>query len=158
MRLYETLCLIRPDLEEEELEQSIKKIRTQIESTGGEVRELQRWGKKKLAYQIENYTEGYYVLLTFRADNKVLAELKHFFKVSEHYLRYMTLRLEEKVENRVEKKAEAEKMEAEVIRAEVQPAEEEQSREEQSREEQSQEEPAAAENNPEAKEGEVIAE
>jgi small subunit ribosomal protein S6 len=139
MRLYETLCLLKPDLDEEELERNIEKVRAQIESTGGEVRELQRWGKKKLAYQIENYTEGYYVLLTFKANNKILGELKHFFKVNEPYLRYMTLRLEEKVEGKVE---------VEEVQPEVQSGEEEQP----------QDEPAAAENNSEAKEGEVIAE
>ena len=102
MQQYETLCILRPDLEEEMLEDSIEKVRSVIQDAGGEVHELQRWGKKRLASLVEEYQDGYYILLTFTANQEALENLKHLFKVNEPYLRYMTVRLDEKEEEQKE--------------------------------------------------------
>lgn len=134
MRLYETLCLLRPDLEEEKLEESIERIRSVIQENGGEVLELQKWGKKRLAYLVEECQDGYYALITYKANQDALDTLKHLFKVNEAYLRYMTIRLEEKDED------EAQQEEEEEVQEEAVAAEE------------------AADTNAETKEGEVSAE
>jgi len=112
LTLYEVMYIIQPDMESEEaLEEAIEKVNNTIENTGGEIVAQKKIGKRRLAYEIDDYKEGIYVLINVRADHSFVPALEHFFKVNEGYLRYMILRLDN------EKAALEPKAEKEVVQA-----------------------------------------
>ncbi|SHJ93642.1 30S ribosomal protein S6 [Paramaledivibacter caminithermalis] len=95
MRKYETLFILRPDLEEEKRNELIEKFKSII-ATDGEVEEVNEWGLKKLAYEIKKFKEGYYVLVNFKANQDLPKELERNFRISDDVIRYMVISLEEK--------------------------------------------------------------
>jgi small subunit ribosomal protein S6 len=94
MRLYETLFILKPDLEKEIVEELIGKVTTIIE-TAGTIEKVDQWGKRKLAYEIDKkYKEGYYVVVTFKAENSVLDALDHLYKINEPFIRSIVIKKE----------------------------------------------------------------
>lgn len=95
MRDYETMFVLRPDLDVDETKNTIEKVKGFIEKSGS-IESLEEWGKKRLAYTInKKYTEGYYVLIYFKATNDVLEELEHYFKITESFIRHMIIKKEQ---------------------------------------------------------------
>lgn len=95
MRKYETMFVLNPELTTDAVKEMVEKVKALIETTG-EIESVEEWGKKKLAYMIQNkYTEGYYVLVYFKANNELLPELEHAFKVNESIIRHMILSKED---------------------------------------------------------------
>jgi len=92
MRKYETMYIIRPDLEEEARTQLIERFSTLIKDQGGDLTEVKEWGIRKMAYPIQDFKEGYYVLVYFSAGPEVVAELERVFKITDPVIRYMTIR------------------------------------------------------------------
>ncbi len=92
MNQYEVLYIIVPDQDEETTRASIEKYKAIVESNGGEVAQVDEWGKKKLAYEIDYKTEGYYVLMSFNSAPEFPKELERNFKNDEAILRYMVTR------------------------------------------------------------------
>jgi small subunit ribosomal protein S6 len=89
MRAYEVLFILRPDLESEAAESVISKVKEMI-GAQGELGEVDDWGNKKLAYKINNkYTEGHYVIMTFKGTNELLDALQHYFHITEPVIREM---------------------------------------------------------------------
>lgn len=78
---------------EEEVKPYIEKVTGVIE-TAGTVTEIEEWGKKRLAYEIEKVRDGYYVLVQFNAEPKVLDELNHIFRITENILRGIIIKKE----------------------------------------------------------------
>ena len=76
MRDYEVLYILRPDMSEEEYTAAVEKFNALIQANGGEVVKTDIWGKRKLAYEIEKLREGYYVLVTFKAEPELPQELE----------------------------------------------------------------------------------
>ncbi|MBC3888461.1 30S ribosomal protein S6 [Acetobacterium paludosum] len=94
MRAYETLFVLKPDLEKETIEELIGKVKAVIE-TAGTVGKVDEWGKRKLAYDIDKkYQEGYYVLVEFNAENSVLDALDHLYKITESFIRNIIINKE----------------------------------------------------------------
>lgn len=94
MNKYEVLYVIKPNLEEEARMAAIEKFKGIVE-TSGEVTEINEWGIRKLAYEIEKFKEGYYVLMNFKATEDLPMELERNFKISEDIMRYMVMRIQE---------------------------------------------------------------
>lgn len=94
MRDYETLYIVRPDLDEEALTGVIDKYNNLISANGGEVINTNKWGKRKLAYEVKDYREGYYVLIDFQGQPAVAQELERVFKISDDVIRYLITRKE----------------------------------------------------------------
>ncbi len=92
MRQYEVMCIIRPDLEEEQTAELVEKINRIVTDGGGEVTELDAWGVKRLAYEIKDYTEGYYVVMKCRAEHAVVSELDRIFRITDGILRHIIIR------------------------------------------------------------------
>ncbi len=92
MRQYEVMYILRPDLEEEQTTQLVERINTIITDGGGEVTELNPWGIKRLAYEIDNYREGYYVVLKCQAEHTVARELDRVFRITDGVLRHIIIR------------------------------------------------------------------
>ena len=93
MRDYEMIIIINPDVAEEDIPGTIDKVSEFITSRGGEVTEVDRWGKRKLAYPINHFREGNYVLTRFKFEPGMTAELEANLKISEMILRHLLVRL-----------------------------------------------------------------
>jgi len=67
MRIYEELFIVKPDAPDEEVDQFVEQLRTQLTSAGATVDKIDKWGKRRLAYRVDKYREGAYVLFQFSA-------------------------------------------------------------------------------------------
>ncbi|MDR3288859.1 MAG: 30S ribosomal protein S6 [Peptococcaceae bacterium] len=94
MQAYEIIYIIQPDLEEEALTAAVDRFSAVITANGGEVESIDKWGKRRLAYEIKDYREGYYVLTTFNSEAHVAQELERILKISENVLRFLTTKKE----------------------------------------------------------------
>ncbi|HOB08311.1 MAG: 30S ribosomal protein S6 [Limnochordia bacterium] len=92
MRAYELMLLLNPELEEEALEAVIQKTTDIVTSRNGEIENIDRWGKRKLAYEVKDYTEGFYVVIRFKADNEATTEVDRVLKITEEVLRFLLVR------------------------------------------------------------------
>ncbi len=91
---YEVLYVLNPNLTEEETQAIVEKFKTLIEQNGT-VDEMEEWGKRKLAYEINYLTEGYYVLVKFTSEPELPAELDRILGITDGVIRSLvTLRYE----------------------------------------------------------------
>lgn len=95
MRQYESLYVLRPDLEGEQTQDMISRFKEVVSNHGGTVLEVNEWGKRRLAYEINEYREGYYVIMKFEDENNVTAELERLMRINDSVIRYLTTRVEE---------------------------------------------------------------
>lgn len=96
MRDYEIMFILKPDLEEETVAETKERLQKIIAGFGGEfVEEVSGWGKKRLAYSIEDYTEGVYYLWNFKGIPATVQELDRVIKISDRFLRHMIVRQDE---------------------------------------------------------------
>jgi len=98
MKHYETVCILNPDLADEEYQAALSKSREVIEKQKGIVVKVEEWGKQKLAYLVKKYDKGSYVVFNYCGDSGVSAELERTLGLDERYLKYMTVKLEEKAD------------------------------------------------------------
>lgn len=91
MNEYEVMYITKA-VEEKELNIIVDKINKLIENNGGTVAKIDRWGKKRLAYEIEGNQEGLYVLTAFRGTQDTVKELNRVIKITENVLRHMIIR------------------------------------------------------------------
>jgi len=76
-RIYEELFIVKPDAPDEEVDQFVEHLRTQLTTAGATVDKVDKWGKRRLAYRVDKYREGTYVLLQFTAAPDTVKELEH---------------------------------------------------------------------------------
>ncbi|MEW9078947.1 30S ribosomal protein S6 [Terrisporobacter glycolicus] len=88
MKNYELVYVVRPNAEDEVKEAVMNKIQEVI-SANGEVEKVDTWGNKKLAYPIAKFTEGFYVLVNFKASADLPKELDRNLKINENVIRHM---------------------------------------------------------------------
>ncbi len=91
MRLYELTLIIDSSLDESTIQTEIEKVETRINDSGGKIHRLDRWGLKRLAYEIKKHTQGYYVFFLFEADPGLTTEIEKNLKLTESVLRYLTI-------------------------------------------------------------------
>ncbi len=96
MNKYEVIFLIRPDASEEMIAKATEKAQEQVTRNGGIVLGLENWGRKKLAYEMDRFTEGIYVKMDFEAPGDVVDKVARHFAISEEVIRHQTIRLEKK--------------------------------------------------------------
>ncbi len=97
MRTYETIFILKPELSTEDQEKHIAFYKENITSNGGELIKVDVWGKQTLAYPIEKHTEGFYVLIQFKAESTYANnELEKRYQFNEDVLRYVIVMLDEK--------------------------------------------------------------
>lgn len=95
MKKYETLFVLNPELDEESIKTNIEKIKGIIEQNGT-VTNVDEWGKRRLAYEINDMNEGYYVLINFEANPELPKELDRVFRITDTVIRHLIVNLEEK--------------------------------------------------------------
>ena len=91
---YETLFVIDPDLTEEATKALVEKFSKLITDNNGEISEVNEWGKRKLAYLINDKSEGYYVLMYVKAPSEMPKELEGNFQINDKILRSLVIRYE----------------------------------------------------------------
>lgn len=92
MNKYESLYVIVPELNEEDTASTVAKFSGIITANGGEIENVDEWGKRRLAYTIDYKTEGYYVLVVFNGPADLPAELERNLKNDERIMRYKVTR------------------------------------------------------------------
>ena len=92
MNNYEVLYVIDGTLSDEAIKEQVAKFTELVSANGGEVVQVDEWGKRRLAYQINYKSEGYYVLMNFKSSSEFPAELERNFGINESIMRYMVER------------------------------------------------------------------
>ncbi len=85
---YEAVYILKPDLSEEQIAALVERFKSVVEANGT-ISEVNEWGKRRLAYPIQDLMEGYYVLMTFTAAAAVPAELDRIFRITDGVMRSM---------------------------------------------------------------------
>jgi small subunit ribosomal protein S6 len=91
MKEYETLIVLHPELPEAQIRETIDRCRRLIEEMGGQTRQVQEWGMRELAYPIRKLSRGYYVLVEYVAEARVLNELERTLKIGDEFLRFVSV-------------------------------------------------------------------
>ena len=92
MNSYELLYIVKADMEEEARTALISRFSDLIVAADGEITESDEWGKKKFAYPINYVNEGYYVLVNFKSQPTLIAELERNFRITEDTVRFMIVK------------------------------------------------------------------
>lgn len=94
MRTYEVVYILRPDLDEAQRREKMKKVETIIAQEGGQVQNTEEWGQRILAYEIEHFREGYYVLVTFTLPADRVEAFQQRLGMDDAFLRYQVVRVD----------------------------------------------------------------
>ena len=92
MNKYEILYILKANLDEAEKEAQVEKYSALVTANGGEVENVNKWGNKRFAYEIDGKTEGYYVLMNFTANPDLPQEIERQMKISDEVVRQMIVR------------------------------------------------------------------
>ena len=95
--MYEFTYIITPVLSEEQIKDTVKKVNKTIEGGGGTIIEVDEWGSRRLAYQINKKRNGYYVNMYFEAPGAFVPRLERSMEIDDNILRYLTLRMDKKM-------------------------------------------------------------
>lgn len=98
MRLYETIFILDPTLDEHGIEKEIKKVEDLITNQKGNIIKTEKWGTRRLSYPINKRMQGFYTLIFFEGDGNIPSELERAYKLNESCIRYLTVVSEEKGE------------------------------------------------------------
>src|SRR5712691_2461995 len=109
MRIYEELFIVKPDATEEEVDQFIEQMKSVVTTAGGTVDKVDKWGKRRLAYRVDKYREGTYVLFQFSSEPTVVKELERRLRVSDVVLKFLTVRIDETLKRLDKRKKERDK-------------------------------------------------
>ena len=109
MRIYEELFIVKPDAPDEEVDQFVEQLRTQLTNAGATVDKIDKWGKRRLAYKVDKYREGAYVLFQFTAGPEAVKELERRLRVSDVVLKFLTVRIDQTLKRLEKRKKERDK-------------------------------------------------
>jgi len=92
--VYESAVIINAALDDEQIESIISRVKETIANNGGEIREIENWGRKRLAYMVKKSKIGYYAIFRFNAPSNIVSKLERNYSLDEHILRYLTIKLD----------------------------------------------------------------
>lgn len=96
MNKYEIMYIIRPNIEEEAQTAVIERFNNILTDNGAEIEKVDEKGKKRLAYEINDFRDGYYVVINFKGDEKAINEFDRLAKFSDDIIRHMAVREDDK--------------------------------------------------------------
>jgi small subunit ribosomal protein S6 len=102
MRTYEVMFIVRPDVVDEELDKLISTLEGNITTAGGVVKNIERMGKRRLAYTVNKFNDGMYILFTVEGEGKLIAEIERRLRVAEQVIKFITVRVDEE-QKRIDK-------------------------------------------------------
>jgi small subunit ribosomal protein S6 len=94
-RTYEIMFIVRPDVEEAELDKLIEGFSGNVTSGGGEVKSVEKMGRRRLAYTVRKFNDGFYVLMNVAAQGSLITEIERRLRVSEQVIKFITVRMDE---------------------------------------------------------------
>jgi small subunit ribosomal protein S6 len=94
-RTYEIMFIVRPDVEEADLDKLIEGFSGNITSGGGEIKSVEKMGRRRLAYTVRKFNDGFYVLLNVAAPGSLIGEIERRLRVSEPVIKFITVRMDE---------------------------------------------------------------
>jgi len=94
-RTYELMFIVRPDMADEDLDKLISTLETAVSAASGTVKNVERMGKRRLAYTVRRLHEGVYVLLTVEGSGGLMHELERRLRVTEPVIKFLTVRIDE---------------------------------------------------------------
>ena len=96
MRTYEVMYVVRPNIEDEARKALVERFKGVLSSNGSEIIEEKDWGKRRLAYEINDFSEGYYNLVRIQAENnEATDEFQRLAKINDDIIRYIVIRADE---------------------------------------------------------------
>jgi small subunit ribosomal protein S6 len=101
--IYESAVLINAALDDQQIDSILSRIKDFITNNGGQIRELDNWGRKRLAYPVDKSKIGYYAIYRFDAPSDMIAKLERIYSLDEQILRYVTLKLNNDALEQLEK-------------------------------------------------------
>ena len=101
-RVYESAILINAALDDESIKNLIGRVKENITSNGGEILEVEDWGRKRLAYQVKKSKIGYYAIFRFNSLPDVIPKLERYYQLDETILRYLTITLSKEALEQIE--------------------------------------------------------
>ncbi len=115
MRSYEVLFIVRPDYEEEQISSIIARYTDVITSQKAVVTTAEKWAKRRLAYELDDFREGIYIIITFEGPSDLAIELDRRMKLDQQILRHMVSRVSNVAKKELEeKKRKARRQEARI--------------------------------------------
>ena len=106
MRVYEELFILKPDTVEEEVDGFVEQIQQVITTGKGTVDKTDKWGVRNLAYRVQKYSEGLYVLIQFSCTPDLIKEVERRMRVADQVIKFITVRIDEK-QKKIEKRKKA---------------------------------------------------
>ncbi len=94
-RLYEVMFIVRPDVDDEEVDKLIAGFSSTVTTGGGVVKTVEKMGRRKMAYVVRKFADGNYILLTIEANGAVVLELERRLRVTEPVIKFITVRIDE---------------------------------------------------------------
>src|ERR1700676_897079 len=95
MRIYEELFIVKPDAPDEVVDQFIEQMKSIVTNSGGSVDKADKWGKRRLAYRVDKYREGAYILFRFNAAPETVKEFERRLRVSDLVIKFLTVRIDQ---------------------------------------------------------------
>lgn len=96
MRKYEIMYIIRPNIEDEAKKALVERFNGILSENGAEVTEAKEWGKRRLAYEINDFRDGYYMLIQVNSAAAAVQEFDRLAKISEDIIRHIVIKKEDK--------------------------------------------------------------
>ncbi len=104
-RTYEIMFIIRPDIQDEEMDKLIEGFESNVTNGGGTVKSTEKLGRRKLAYLVKRFNDGNYVLMTVEAEGSLVGEIERRLRVSEPVIKFISVRMDEEEKRRAKIKA-----------------------------------------------------
>jgi small subunit ribosomal protein S6 len=101
-RSYEIMFILRPDMDDEAIEKIIETFSGYITTGGGSIKQSEKMGRRRLAYTVNKFNDGFYILLIVEAPASLISEIERRLRVSEPVIKFITVRTDEE-EKRVAK-------------------------------------------------------
>ncbi|PZX03729.1 SSU ribosomal protein S6P [Psychrobacillus insolitus] len=96
MRKYELMYIIQPAIEEDKKKALVERFQEILTSNGAEIIEAKEWGKRRLAYEINDLREGFYQIVKVNADSKAIDEYTRLANINEDIIRHIAVRMDDK--------------------------------------------------------------
>ena len=94
-RSYEVMFIVRPDLADEDVDKLLTTLQGHATTAGATVQNVEKMGKRRLAYTVRRFQDGIYILLTLEGTGQVVAELERRLRVTEPVIKFITVRIDE---------------------------------------------------------------
>ncbi len=95
MSAYELMYIVKPELDDQQVQQEIEKVGQLIQTNGGQIKKVTPWGKRRLAYTVKDNREGHYVVEEFDLDQGKVQEVERVLKISDSVFRHLLVRQDE---------------------------------------------------------------